>query len=74
MASIQVLELHPVEGEIEELSYDMTDSIRGGGLREFLAAIDACLEGFGKILDSGNPVEAADFLANCLVEFALETL
>ena len=30
MASIQVLELHPVEAQIEELSYDMTDSILGG--------------------------------------------
>ena len=30
MASIQVLELRPVEGQIEDLSYDMTDIIRGG--------------------------------------------
>ena len=30
MASIQVLELHSLEGQIEELSDNMTGSIRGG--------------------------------------------
>ncbi|MGK7936509.1 MAG: hypothetical protein AB4206_12040 [Xenococcaceae cyanobacterium] len=34
MASIQILEISPVEGQIEELSYDMTDIIRGGGIPE----------------------------------------
>ncbi len=30
MASIQILEIRPVEYEVEELSYDMTGSIVGG--------------------------------------------
>ncbi len=30
MASIQVLELRPVEDKVEELSYDMTGNIFGG--------------------------------------------
>ena len=30
MASIQILEIRPVEDQVEDLSYDMTDSIRGG--------------------------------------------
>ncbi|MDJ0576568.1 MAG: hypothetical protein QNJ65_15545 [Xenococcaceae cyanobacterium MO_234.B1] len=34
MASIQIVELHPVENQIEDLSYDMTDIIRGGGIPE----------------------------------------
>ena len=46
MASIQVLELHPVEAQIEELSYDMTDSIRGGSL---LGAYDCVFDGVQKI-------------------------
>ena len=74
MASIQVLELSPVEAQIEELSYDMTDSIRGGGLQEFVVALDACLEAFGAILDAGDPVEASAFLVDCLIEVALPAL
>ena len=34
MASIQIHELLPVEGQIEDLSYDMTASIRGVGIEE----------------------------------------
>ena len=42
MASIQVLELRPVDGQIEDLSYDMTGSILGGSnidcIRNFVSA------------------------------------
>ena len=31
MASIQILELRPVDGQIEDLSYDKTGLIMGGG-------------------------------------------
>ena len=37
MASIQILELHPVECQIEQLSYEAAASITGGGLLSDLA-------------------------------------
>ena len=48
MASIQVLELRPVEGQIEDLSYDMTDIIRGGTIR---GAYECLFKGIGALLD-----------------------
>ncbi len=42
MASIQILELRPVEDQVEDLSYDMTGSILGGSnidcIRNFISA------------------------------------
>ena len=40
MSTIQILELRPVEDKIEELSYDMTGSIRGGVFEAYLCVID----------------------------------
>ena len=74
MASIQILELHPVEAQIEELSYDMTDIIRGGGFLDFLAALEGGLRVTELFLESGNPVEARLFAIQYFVEVALPAL
>ncbi len=64
MASIQVLEIRPVEVQVEELSDNITGSIRGGDEN---AAILDCVGLFLNALDAGgNPLQAVgDFLA-CL--------
>ena len=50
MASIQILELRPVEDQIEDLSVDITSSIHGGDgfVENFFDSIDRFLE---RILD-----------------------
>ena len=51
MASIQILELRPLEAQVEDLSYDMTGSIMGGG------DIDCVVEFVNDFIDaftSGN--------------------
>ncbi len=74
MASIQVLELRPVEDQIEDLSYDMTGSIRGGGVSEFFAVMAVCLDVFEGILEVGEVVDATAFFTACLVDVGLEAL
>ena len=74
MASIQILELDPVEGQIEDLSYDMTDIIRGGGLLDFIAALEGGIRVTELFIESGNPVEARLFAIQYFVEVALPAL
>ena len=74
MASIRVLELSPVEGQIEELSYDMTDSIRGGGIEEaYICIIEGVEELFGE-LSKGLSAEEALGLWIATVTCALKAL
>ena len=54
MASIQVLELRPVEAQIEELSYDMTDSIRGGDLFDAVKILVECYSDFIRDISDGR--------------------
>ena len=55
MASIQILELRPVECELEDLSYDITDIIRGGGLEEALTIAVECYRNLAKGIFDGLP-------------------
>ena len=68
MASIQILEICPVENQIQELSYDMTDSIRGGGVEEFVESMLNCvgqfLEDAGD--DSFDPLSSTGKFLNCV--------
>ena len=70
MASIQVLELRPVEDQIKDLSYDMTDSIRGGASA---SAIIDCLATFWDALAAAESVDdvftAQAALIECLEPF-----
>ena len=49
MSTIQILELRPVEDKIEELSYDLTGNITGGGLTDFIT--DVVLGALGEAFD-----------------------
>ena len=62
MARIQVLQLSTVEGQIEDLSYDMTDSIRGGGLSTAIEILVGCFNGL--IADIGDGVNDGDAFSN----------
>ncbi len=67
MASIQILEIRPVEYEVEELSYDMTGRIVGGvgfdlDPRLFLE----CVSTFLSDLNTLGPIDAAAKFLTCL--------
>lgn len=69
MASIQILEIPLVETQVEDLSYDLTDSIRGGGVEEFTQAILECVGNFLEEAgdeDNFNPFGAAGKFLNCV--------
>ncbi len=68
MAKIQILEIRPVETQVEDLSYDLTDSIRGGGVEEFTQAILICV---GDYLQAGadeifDPLGATGNFLRCI--------
>ncbi len=71
MASIQVLEIRPLEYEVEELSSDITDSIRGG-ISEGNAAIFDCLGRFFNQLEDPD-ITATEALGNFFDCLALIT-
>ncbi len=53
MASIQVLELRPVEDQVEDLSYDVAGNIAGGGVIEDVGLLIQQLLLFSeKVLDA----------------------
>ncbi len=67
MATIQILEIRPVEYEVEELSLDITSNIRGGVDVDDNAAILDCLGIFFEAVDSGvSPLTAIGNLFDCL--------
>ena len=70
MASIQILELRPVDGQIEDLSYDKTGLIMGGDDAGFdlLDCAAAFLEKVGAQLsgDGLTPGELYTFLGEFL--------
>ncbi len=46
MASIQILEISPVEAQLEELSYDISGNIRGGEGETFVSPLGCIGEFF----------------------------
>ena len=71
MASIQVLELRPLEYEVEDLSSDMVGSIRGGFTEENLGIFN-CLGRFFNDLEDPD-VSATQALGNFFDCLALIT-
>ena len=70
MASIQILEIRPVEVEVEDLSIDVTGSIRGGN--EKIDQIYHCFAEFLTALTDANSItelnNAQENLINCLAD------
>lgn len=68
MASIQILEICPVEAQIEDLSDDLTDSIRGGSIKLFTEAILDCVGDFLQDAASQdfNPFLSAGTFLKCV--------
>ena len=73
MASIQILEISPVEYEVEELSYDITLNIRGGEgeltsplgcIGQFF--IELALEIGNEVYDPGAILDITGRFLNCL--------
>ena len=54
MASIQVLEIRPLEYEVEDLSYDMTDSIRGGVGFELIGLLECVGDLVDEVAEDGT--------------------
>ncbi len=65
MASIQILELPPVEAQIEELSDDMTGFILGG-VEINVSGFLQCVGEYIRNLDQLGPVDASARLLDCL--------
>ena len=71
MASIQILELRPVEAHIEDLSYDMTGSIVGGIEPTYFDCVGNFLKDLGReltnpFLNPGNVLAIIGEYYSCI--------
>ena len=78
MASIQILELLPVEAQIDDLSYDTTNLIHGGSIPNAVDCIIDGLQEIGRELNMGLSAKELFFIyleaLTCAVGELLETV